>query len=69
MKYFQLFMAVFAMSIIFIACNTQHPQQMRVQNDELETTTADTTALGAFNTPQTSTEKNEQNKLDSILLV
>lgn len=64
MKYFQLFMAVFAMSIIFIACNTQHPQQMRVQNDELETTTADTTALGAFNTPQTSTEKNEQNKAE-----
>jgi uncharacterized protein DUF4349 len=64
MKYLQHFVAVFAMSIILIACNNQHPQQMRVQNNELESVTADTTALEGFNTPQTATDKNDQTKTE-----
>ena len=57
-------MATLAMSIILIACNNQHPQQMRVQDNEPEPMTADTTAPGTFNAPQTVTGKNDQNKTE-----
>jgi hypothetical protein len=52
-------MVAFAMSIILIACNNQDSQQMRVQNNDLESMTADTTALGAFSPPQTADDKNK----------
>ncbi len=57
-------MAAFAMSIILIACNNQHPQELQVQNDELASVAADTTTVGEFNTPQTPTGKNAQNKTE-----
>lgn len=45
MKYSHYFMAVFAMSIILIACN-RNPSNMKVQNVELQNISADTTIPG-----------------------
>jgi len=61
MKYLQHFMAVFAMSIILIACNNGS-HNVKAQDDQLESATSDTTTIGAFSAPQTATDKNDQNK-------
>ncbi len=54
-------MAAFAMSVILIACNNQHPQQRKAQDDELAPMATDTSAIGALNAPQTEKEEKNQN--------
>lgn len=54
-------MAAFAMSVILIACNNQHPQQRKAQDDELAPMPTDTSAIGALNAPQTEKEEKNQN--------
>ena len=61
MKYLQHFMAVFAMSIILIACNNGS-HNVKAQDHQFESATSDTTTIGAFSAPQTATDKNDQNK-------
>ena len=57
-------MAIFAMSIILFAC-AKNPQELKTQDNQIGSTTSDTTALGIFNTPQTA-EKTIQDKPGDI---
>ena len=55
-------MAIFAMGIMLVACNNQ-PAEMKAQDMQLMT--ADTSAVGAFNPPQTQDKDEEQNKTNN----
>ena len=57
-------MAVFAMSVIFFACNNAKKSTPIVNDAQLENVSADTTSIGTFNNlPQTNDNKKSLRKV------
>jgi hypothetical protein len=65
MKRFSFCMAIFAMMLFVVACDNNKSLKTIVQDDQLESVTADTTINGAFSPPQAQEKKEEDKTADN----